>query len=332
MFTKLYEKMKEIIKRNKYYFLLFIVTFLVCTIEFPYYIESPGGIIDICKKIDINTPYKTEGSLNMAYVTEYKATIPTLLIAQFKKDWNIIKQDVQNENDTDDATYFRNHILLEEANYNASKVALDETNIPYTINNQKLYITYIFEEAKTNLKVGDTILKINGNLVESKEKAKEILSKTGDTVTFTVLRNEKEETCTADWIFYEDSEILGIAISEVGKIESKTSIQFHFNKNESGPSGGLMMSLALYNALTKEDITKGRKIVGTGTIDSEGNVGEIDGVDYKLKAAVKEHADIFLVPAGENYKIANKLVKENNYQIKLYEIKTFKDALQALQK
>ena len=34
------------------------------------------------------------------------------------------------------------------------------------------------------------------------------------------------------------------------------------------------MSLTIYNELTEEDITKGRKIVGTGTIDIHGKVGE----------------------------------------------------------
>ena len=52
-----------------------------------------------------------------------------------------------------------------------------------------------------------------------------------------------------------------------------------------------MMSLAIYNALTNNDLTKGRLIVGTGTIDENGKVGEIDGVKYKLKSAVNKKAD-----------------------------------------
>ena len=37
------------------------------------------------------------------------------------------------------------------------------------------------------------------------------------------------------------------------------NIIFHFDSYESGPSGGLMMSLAIYNALVEEDITGGKK-------------------------------------------------------------------------
>ena len=60
------------------------------------------------------------------------------------------------------------------------------------------------------------------------------------------------------------------------------------------------------NNLTEEDITKGKKIVGTGTIEEDGSVGSIGGVKYKLNGAVRQKADIFLVPAGENYEEALK--------------------------
>lgn len=54
-----------------------------------------------------------------------------------------------------------------------------------------------------------------------------------------------------------------------------------------------MTTLEIYNSLTDDDLTKGYKIVGTGTIDMEGNVGMIGGVKYKLKGAIKKKADIF---------------------------------------
>lgn len=332
MLNKLYEKIKNFIIKNKIFIIIMISTILISTIEFPYYIESPGGIIDISDKIDISTNYKNTGSLNLAYVTEYKATIPTLIAAKFNKDWVINKSDTSDNNNTDENMYLRNHIMLDEANFNATKVALDKANINYEIKEQKLYVTYILSEAKTDLKVGDIITKINNQNITSKNELKELLNNSNsDTVTFNVLRDNKEITCKAKWIMYDNKEVIGFALSEVGKIKTTSNITFHFNKNESGPSGGLMMSLALYNALTNKDITHARKIVGTGTIDSEGNVGEIDGVPFKLKGAVKAHADIFLAPAGKNYDEAIKLAKENNYKIKIYSVSTFDEALNILE-
>ena len=81
MLYKLYEKIKEIIKEYYKFFITFFVVLILCTIEFPYYIEAPGGIINIADKIEIKNSHKSKGSLNMAYVSEYKATIPLYLMS-----------------------------------------------------------------------------------------------------------------------------------------------------------------------------------------------------------------------------------------------------------
>ena len=67
------------------------------------------------------------------------------------------------------------------------------------------------------------------------------------------------------------------------------------------------------------------------TIDIEGNVGEIDGIKYKIAGAVKNKMDVVLV-SPYNYKEAVKVVKDNNYDIEIVEVKTFKDAVEYLTK
>ena len=100
--------------------------------------------------------------------------------------------------------------------------------------------------------------------------------------------------------------------------------------SEAGSSGGLMMSLTIYNQLVEEDITKGKKIVGTGTIDIDGNVGEIGGVKYKLIGAVKNDADIFMCPI-ENYEEAKKVAEEKDYDITIIAVHTFQEAIEKLE-
>ena len=46
----------------------------------------------IYQKIKIDTPYEIKGSFNFAYVTEITATIPTLIVAYFNKEWDILKR------------------------------------------------------------------------------------------------------------------------------------------------------------------------------------------------------------------------------------------------
>ena len=87
--------------------------------------------------------------------------------------------------------------------------------------------------------------------------------------------------------------------------------------------------LEIYNELISEDITKGRKIVGTGTINMDGTVGSISGVEYKLKGAVKRHADIFFVPR-DNYEAAINLKNEKGYKIDIVLVDKFTDAIEYL--
>ena len=70
---------------------------------------------------------------------------------------------------------------------------------------------------------------------------------------------------------------------------------------------------------------------GTGTISSDGLVGEIGGVKYKLMGAVKKKADVFLCPK-DNYDEAIRLVKDKDYDIKVVSVNTIEDAINYLLK
>jgi Lon-like protease len=65
-----------------------------------------------------------------------------------------------------------------------------------------------------------------------------------------------------------------------------------------GPSAGLMFALGILDKLGPTDLTGGRFIAGTGTIDVTGDVGPIGGIPLKLIAARDKGATAFLVPSG----------------------------------
>ena len=90
-----------------------------------------------------------------------------------------------------------------------------------------------------------------------------------------------------------------------------------------------MMALNIYNALVEEDITGGKKIAGTGTIDENGNVGEISGIVHKIRGA-ENNADIFLAPSGENYEEALRVVQDEKLNIQLIEVSTLEEAIQKI--
>jgi PDZ domain-containing protein len=66
-----------------------------------------------------------------------------------------------------------------------------------------------------------------------------------------------------------------------------------------GPSAGLAFSLGILKKLGA-NIAQNKKVAVTGTIDQNGQVGPIGGVQQKMLSASKEGADILLVPV-ENF-------------------------------
>lgn len=333
MITKVYEKTKKFLSTNYKTILILIITFLIGTIRLPYYINTPGGLIDVTDRVYIEDSYKVEGSFNMAYVTEIKATLPALIYSFFNKDWDVLKEeDITYKNESIKDTYYRDHLLLEEATSNAIIVGFTKANKKIEITSSKLVITYVDELASTDLKIGDEILSINDiEIINTKQINKLVqVKEPGDMLNIKVISDSKEVMKTAKLRKEENRTVIGIVITEKKEIETTPKVELKFKKSESGPSGGFMTALAIYNYLTEEDITKGKKIVGTGTIDIDGNVGSIGGVKYKLKGAIKNKAEIFIVPNGENYDEAIKLKKENNYKIKIVGVSTIDEALDYL--
>lgn len=334
MLKKLYVKFIDFIKENYLILLFYLVFISIMVYPLPYYIYTGGGIINIEDKIEIETNNKTSGSLNMCYVSEINATLPTYILSYILPGWDLVPKEeiVLSSKEDDEDVLIRDKIYLSVANQSAILTAYTHANKDYEVTNKHHYVIYVDENSNTDLEIGDEILLIDGKTFSSIEDISNILEEknVGDTVELKVKSNDKELTKYAVIRKVDDRKIIGLSFSTIYDYETNPKVKFNFSKSESGPSGGLMLSLALYNKLVDYDITNGLKISGTGTIEEDGSVGEIGGVKYKLRGAVKANSDIFLVPNGDNYNEAIKLKKEYNYDIKIIGVDSFVDALNKL--
>ncbi|WP_405872321.1 MULTISPECIES: PDZ domain-containing protein [unclassified Streptomyces] len=97
-----------------------------------------------------------------------------------------------------------------------------------------------------------------------------------------------------------------------------------------GPSAGLLFTLGIIDKLDGNgsggDLTGGRKIAGTGTIDDDGTVGAVGGVALKTQAARRDGATVFLVPKAECSDAKSELPKG----LRLVPVTTLKGAVNAL--
>ena len=334
MFNKVYENSIKFIKENYLWLLLYLVVLASMLYPLPYYIYTGGGIINIDSKVNVDDGNNSKGSFNMCYVSEINATIPTYIISYFNKNWDVVsKEDVSlSTNETRKDILIRDQVSLLGANQNAIITAYNYANVPYSLTNRHNYIIYISEESDTDLKVGDELLKVDNITVTDITSVANIIDNknVGDKIELTVKNGDKETTKYAIVRMEKNRKVIGISFETIYDYDTNRKLEFNFSNNESGPSGGLMLSLFIYDKLVSEDITKGLKISGTGTISEDGTVGEIGGVKYKLKGAVKAKSDVFLVPNGENYEEAIREQNRHNYKIKIIGVSTFKEALEKL--
>lgn len=66
-----------------------------------------------------------------------------------------------------------------------------------------------------------------------------------------------------------------------------------------GPSAGLAFTIGVLDTLTAGELTGGRKVAVTGTIEIDGTVGDVGGVAQKTAAVRAAGAEYFLVPPNE---------------------------------
>jgi PDZ domain-containing protein len=97
-----------------------------------------------------------------------------------------------------------------------------------------------------------------------------------------------------------------------------------------GPSAGLLFTLGIIDKVDGDgsggDLTGGRVIAGTGTIDASGKVGAVGGVPLKEQAARRDGATVFIVPQDE----CSDAKAELPSGLKLIPVTTLDGALSAL--
>jgi PDZ domain-containing protein len=181
------------------------------------------------------------------------------------------------------------------------------------------------------LEPGDRIFQVDDLTFQSSEEFINYVSEkqAGDNITLYFERNNTEDRVTLPLqAFKEDPTKVGVGIGLVDDKEIVVDPEVTVETSDiGGPSAGLI----------KEDLTRGYDIAGTGTIDPDGVVGRIGGIEQKVIAADKAGAEIFFAPneegaANSNYEAAVQTAKDIETNMKIVPIDTFVDAINYLEK
>lgn len=322
-------KVKDFLKRE-YKFIIFLVLIMVLFyVKLPYYISAPGGTINITDRVDMDGYKNDGGSLNMLYVSEYNATPMSFIWAKLSGYEISSNKDKQVSNETTSEVQLRNKIMRDNSLDIATMVAYSKANKKIDIKSKRNVVIATTNE--NGLEIGDVILSVDGVLCEEVGDVKNIIrsKEVGDKINFKILRNDKEKEIESEILLENNTKVIGVVIVTEYDYDLDPEIDIKFKNSESGASGGLMLTLTIYNAISGEDLIKGRNISGTGTISSDGSVGVIDGIKYKIMGAAKDNMDIAFVPSS-NYEEAIKTKEKYNYDIEIVKVDTFDEAIEYL--
>ena len=323
-------KIKRFIKENYRFLLLMILIVLFFNIRLPYYIMAPGGTINITDRV-VMEDYKKDnnGSINMLYVSEYEGTPASILMAKLRNYDIESNKERQISNESVKEINRRNTIMRDNSLDIATMVAYRESGKEITIKEKKNIV--IARTLDNGLEVGDIILSVDGMSCDDVSEIKKVINRKeeGEYVTFKILRNNKEKEIKSKIVLSENTKVVGVVIITEYDYDISPKIEIKFKNSESGSSGGLMLTLTIYNAINDEDIIKNRKIAGTGTISSDGTVGEIDGVKYKIMGAARDKVDVVFVPTA-NYEEAVMVNNKYKYNLNIVRVDSFKETIEYL--
>ncbi len=118
--------------------------------------------------------------------------------------------------------------------------------------------------------------------------------------------------------------IIGIDVEQAADIRLPRSVRINAG-DVGGPSAGLAFALDVYEELGHE-VARGYRVAATGAIALDGAVLPIGGVEQKTIGVKRSHGDVFIVPAGDNARDAQRYAGS----LRIIAVQSFQQALRAL--
>ena len=310
----------------------------------PYVTMSPGPTVDVLAKydgdqviqVDGHETFETEGDLRLTTVSVTSPGVEINLLealsAWFDGTRAVYPRDViyPPEQTVDDVRR-ESSVQMVSSQDTAIAVALRELGFDLPLLTEVYGVTK-GSPADGKLEPRDYLLEVNGVRIDDVDKVSDAIQRTGvgETATFVVRRDGKRRTVEVEAEAAKDDPDRAVVGVEIGTgYDFPFDVSVNINEDIGGPSAGLIFSLAVYDTLTPGSLTGGNDVAGTGSIDSDGNVGPIGGIQQKIVAAADAGAELFLVPADNCSAALGADVRED--EIKLVRTATMHEAVEALE-
>ncbi|TMR94296.1 PDZ domain-containing protein [Nonomuraea basaltis] len=305
----------------------------------PYVVLSPGPtentIGEVGKKpvisIEGRQTYPTSGALSLVTVAYQGGPAAQIDLLTALRGWidptvAVVPQETIFAPDRDPKEVEQeNTVEMTNSQDSATAAALNELKIPYS-----MVVAVVSAEkgkpADGKLQKGDEINSVDGKAAKDVEVVSNAVKahKPGESVVFNVTRGKEKLDVTLQTVAGPTGQPqVGVTMQAQYKFPFDVDINVG---DVGGPSAGLMFSLGILDKLTPGELTGGKKIAGTGTVQPTGKVGAIGGIQQKMVGARDSGATVFLTPA-DNCAEAMKAVPDG---LRLVRADTLHDAVTAL--
>jgi PDZ domain-containing protein len=285
-----------------------ILAIVAWNIELPYLAFSSGPVSDAADAITTEEVevFPPEGELLMLTVVSQDVNIFEALIAGVDPTIDLVRKEAIRRADESDEDY-RRRVLEQMDDSQTRAITVAMSHLGFEMVPIQVLITDTVEgkPAAEKLDPGDTLNSVDGVSVSGAAQLREILAgrSVGDVVVLEVTRAGSLLTIEVELAPRDDDPeepMLGVLVGEVTAPPFPVSIEAG---NVGGPSAGMMHALAIIDILTPGEMTQGKVVAGTGTIQLDGTVGSIGGIRQKVVGAEAAGAEFILVPEG-NYERA----------------------------
>jgi len=277
-------------------------------------------------------PDSDGGGIYYVDVVERKATLLERIFPSLRSGSTLVQHNqITPPGVTDPQRIQADRLAMQFSQQIASAVALYALGYKVAIHQDGVRVALVYRNthAYGTLRPGDVIVAADGKHVRSTTELRGVLihHKVGDVVSIAFVRDGKRHNvriATSQDPADSKRAILGFQPQPALRIQVPFKIKFDLG-NVGGPSAGLAFALQILEARGR-DVDHGYRVAATGEITADGSVGPIGGIKQKTIGARRAHADVFLVPAGENYVEARKYA----HGLRLIPVKSFQQALHAL--
>lgn len=334
--TQARSQSKSIVIKSVLYFIsLAIVIYVLVYMPTPYMINKPGTAEEIKPMVAISEGDAEEkGAFMLTTVSVSYANLAMLFTSRFNEHAEVVHKE-PDRNEEEYATQQRYYMNTSQSS--AVLAAYNRAGIAYSVVPEYVFVIGLSKTIATkgDFKSGDKIVRVNGHKIDRFEDLSASMQgkAPGSFVSVEIDRGGTVIDQEVELVeIGKEGELikagLGVSVGEVRKVEPKQAEQeVKFEDTRiGGPSAGLMFTLEIYNQLTPGDLSRGYRIAGTGTINEDGEVGAIGGVQFKVVASDRKQAEIFFVPE-DNYKDAKAKAEKMGTDMKIVPVKTLDDAL-----